>query len=199
MPFGRHGRRVPSGSGEGQPVIVPAFIAPVFALPEDPAERRSQLNTRAFGRFLLPPATEFAGGIADLRCAFGFEITNKAAAERLPKSRTVRLDPRMQAALEARWGAQAARRGPIVARSAREKLETLIGAEAANAAVSIEKLLARTWAADGAMPDLIDTAVETGGEANDLVAELLEHAEAVEGVASSAAEQLRQLAAALST
>ena len=173
-------------------------FAPVFALPTDPNERRAQLNTRAFGRFPLPPAAEFAGGVADLRCAFGVEITSKAAASRLPESRTLRLDPRMQAALEARWGAHAARRGPVVARSVREKLETLVGAdEAASAASAVEKLLARTWAAEGAMPDLIDTAVETGGDVGQLVVDLLEHAEAVEATASTAVEQLKLLAAAV--
>lgn len=56
-------------------------FAPVFALPDDAGERTRLLNTRAYSRFPLPPAAEFSGGIADLRCTFGVAVKTKEAGK----------------------------------------------------------------------------------------------------------------------
>jgi hypothetical protein len=173
-------------------------FAPVFGLPAAAAERTKQLNTRSYSRLPLPPATEFAGGVADLRCTFGVAVKSKAAANSLVKKRLVRLDPHGRKLLEARWGAHAARRGPVVARTAGDKLADMLahdqGEEAKRA---LERLLAHTWSAEGAIPDLIDIAAEDGTPAPELVALILERVEAVEREAQSAGTTLRELAALL--
>lgn len=172
-------------------------LAPVFALPDDPVERGVRLNTAAFTRFPLPPAAEFAGGVADLSCTFGIQIKNRNVGARFTGQRTLRLDDYGRGLLEARWGAHAARRGPVVARTVADKLaELLDDSQQANAKRAIERLLARIWSGEGAIPDLIDTGVEAGRPVDEILADILSRAEAIEAEARDSVNLLRTVAAA---
>jgi hypothetical protein len=172
-------------------------LAPVFALPDDPVERAERLNTGAFTRFPLPPAAEFAGGVADLSCTFGIQIKNRNVGARFARQRTLRLDEYGRTLLEARWGAHAARRGPVVARTVAGKLaELLDDSQQADAKKAVERLLARIWSSEGAIPDLIDTGTEDGRPADDILTDVLARAEAIEADAHDAVSLLRAVTAA---
>lgn len=173
-------------------------FAPIFALPAEPEARLAQLETRAYSRFPLPPAAEFAGGVADLRCSFGVNVNNKNACNRLTKLRRVRLNDYGRGLLEARWGAHAARRGPVVARTAAEKLVGLLPvAQRTDAKRAVERLLARTWSSEGGIADVIDTGVERGAAVETIIDDILQRADAIEQEAHESAALLRSVAAAL--
>ena len=97
----------------------------------------------------------------------------------------------------ARWGAHAARRGPVVARTVADKLaELLDDSQQADAKKAVERLLARIWSGEGAIPDLIDTGVEDGRPVDEILADVLARAEAIEADARDAVTLLHSVTAA---
>ncbi len=171
-------------------------FAPVFGLPDKPAEREQLLKTALYGRLPLPPDDLFAGGVADLTCAFSVKVASKAAAGRFAKERVLSLDDYGCAQLEARLGAHAARRGPLVARGVGTKLASLLPDEPGQRAKrAVEQVLSRTWSAEGGIPDVIDTAVEAGTPPDVVLADILQRVEAIARDAQEAATALQQIAA----
>jgi hypothetical protein len=163
------------------------LCAPIFAFDDDPLEAESQRATTSYGRLPLAKGALFDGGMVELRFAFGVGIKTARDVARLLEARVAALNPSGRTALESRWGAHAARRGPDVAQQTANKLAALLSAQTGgvDAARALAKLLAATWTIEGTISDAVDTASEAKakGETPDvagLIAEIRRLADTLE-------------------
>jgi hypothetical protein len=171
-------------------------FAPVFALADNETERHRQLSTGAYSQFPLPPDKFFqSGGVAELNCPFGFDVTQTTTADSLCQVRVAQLTAKPVQLLETRWGAHASRRGALVASTTRRKLAGLLRStkEGQAAAEAVAKLLSATWSHEGAIIDRVDIAAEKSESLDVFVGELITRVEGIQVQSENAAAALRAL------
>jgi hypothetical protein len=185
VPTARGDRPDRSDAGRGR--LLFAIVAAASA--EEIAAAQARVN---YNRFALPPAELLPdGGIAELQRLFSVR-----ARDVQPEHRLAALDADGRRALDVRWNAFAARRGPEAAKQNANKLAYLLAGsegptpEDAQAGQSVWELLDFAWDIEGSTMRAVSDAYESGVARDEATDRVVEDLRALSLLATQAADRI---------